>query len=554
METTTLDRHRSPRAIPGWARDIPSELIELVPATVCRSNDVIPLRREGEAIVFMTPNVSNILLADKLAFLVNCKVLFRFSTRDEILRAIDFRYIDVGDIVREMAMMPMDAEVDAEVDADADDDVAAAMRPTLVDTTRSAPMLPSPKNRVASVAFRSAGPITTPPTLRYGMFRVMIPEGERVLVTDHRGRTSIVVGPARIWSSGKTISPMRHYVAHPGSYLIVRFRDGRQEHHAGPSEIWLDPRIHQDIERRDALQIAAKEAVVVYARNDTNISRRVVQGPTRFVPMPGEWLHTFTWHGSEGGSTGVQKVAKGLVFQKLWLLPDQMYHDVHEVRTTDDAVLTIKLMIFFELLDMDKMLDATHDPIGDFINAATSDVVDYVGRRSFEQFKRDTSKLNDLDTYAQLQARAAQTGYRINKVVYRGYTAPQRLQAMHDQAIEARTKLELDRATEEQAQELEDFRLETTAELELHQQRLESQLTESRRLAEQRLDLTRQSDARQRDHLDALRAMGVDLTEYLTQGRADRIIELRGSGNGAHVHLDRLERHERHDGNDREKN
>jgi hypothetical protein len=34
--------------------------------------------------------------------------------------------------------------------------------------------------------------------------------------------------------------------------------------------------------------------------------------------------------------------------------------------------------------------------------------------------------------------------------------------------------------------------------------------------------------------------MGVDLTAFLTQHRADRVIELRGA-NGAHVHLDKID-------------
>jgi len=38
--------------------------------------------------------------------------------------------------------------------------------------------------------------------------------------------------------------------------------------------------------------------------------------------------------------------------------------------------------------------------------------------------------------------------------------------------------------------------------------------------------------------LDALRNLGVDLTAYLTQSRADRVIELRGGGSGTHVHLE----------------
>jgi hypothetical protein len=53
---------------------------------------------------------------------------------------------------------------------------------------------------------------------------------------------------------------------------------------------------------------------------------------------------------------------------------------------------------------------------------------------------------------------------------------------------------------------------------------------------EQRLNIIRQQDGRQREHLAALRDLGVDLTQYLTQARADQIIELRGQG-GHHVHL-----------------
>jgi hypothetical protein len=364
---------------------------------------------------------------------------------------------------------------------------------------------------------------------------------------------------------------MKHFVAHPGEFLIVRFRDGRQEHLVGPTDLWFDPRVHETVSRQEGLQLAAKEAVIVYSRPTEAgpVTRRIVTGPTLFVPAPGEWLHTFAWHGSEGGSQGMKKVAKGLVFQKLWLMPDQMYHDVTDVRTADDAVLTVKLMVFFELLDIERMLETTHDPIGDFINAATSDVVDFVGHRTFEEFKKDTGRLNELEAYRQLAARAAQNGYRINKVVYRGYDAPARLQAMHDQAIEARTKLQLERATEEQSQSLEDYKLnaqmnraarrrteqsvEVDTEIELARKRQEAERQQKeadrgaareqrRRDAEAEQETRRQADERQRQHLAALKEMGVDLTALLTQGRADRVIELRGGkGVSPHLHLDGAE-------------
>jgi hypothetical protein len=60
--------------------------------------------------------------------------------------------------------------------------------------------------------------------------------------------------------------------------------------------------------------------------------------------------------------------------------------------------------------------------------------------------------------------------------------------------------------------------------------------------AESELEIRRRSDERTREHLAALKGMGVDLTAFLTQGRADRVIELRG-GNGVapHLHLDKAD-------------
>ena len=386
------------------------------------------------------------------------------------------------------------------------------------------------------------------------MFFHTVEEGQRVIVTDRSGRLEIVDGPKRIFSWGKQFRPMAHHVAHPGDFLVVRYRDGRQEHLAGPAHCWFDPRVHLSVEREEAVQISAKEAVVVYCEGETEVSRRVVTGPATFVPAPGEWLHTFRWHGPAPHATGFQKVPGALVFEKLWLMPDQMYHDVPDVRTADDAVLTIRLMLFFEMIDIERMLESTHDPIGDFINAATSDVVDFVGRCSLDAFKAKTEALNDLATYRQLTARAEGCGYRIDKVVYRGYGAPPALQRLHDEATQSRVQLQLQRATEEQAQELEDFKLDRSlarASKERERQHAEAEhqlsMTEAQAAAAReraRLD-AEQAEAladaqarRQREHFAELAKLGVDLTALMTKGAADHTIEVRGGGT-PHLHVDR---------------
>merc|ERR1712048_1191585 len=106
------------------------------------------------------------------------------------------------------------------------------------------------------------------------------------------------------------------------------------------------------------------------------------------------------------------------------------------------------------------MLRETHDPTADFINSVTSDVIEFVAGKSFEEFKAASEQLNDLCVYHQLTSRAKGIGFEVTKVVFRGYGAPQRLQMMHDDAIERRTKLALERENEDQEQHLLDMKLE----------------------------------------------------------------------------------------------
>merc|ERR1711879_258434 len=108
---------------------------------------------------------------------------------------------------------------------------------------------------------------------------------------------------------------------------------------------------------------------------------------------------------------------------------------------------------------IDTMLKETHDPPADFINSVSSDVVEFVAGKTFEEFKAATDQLNNLAVYQQLTTRAKGIGFEVTKVVFRGYGAPQRLQKMHDDAIERRTKLALDRENEDQEQRMQDMKL-----------------------------------------------------------------------------------------------
>jgi len=76
------------------------------------------------------------------------------------------------------------------------------------------------------------------------------------------------------------------------------------------------------------------------------------------MPQTTEWLHTFSWHGASQRDPTV-KVPRGLQFTKLRLMADQMYYNIQSVRTKDDAVVTAKIMVFFKIVDLEKLLDST---------------------------------------------------------------------------------------------------------------------------------------------------------------------------------------------------
>jgi hypothetical protein len=244
---------------------------------------------------------------------------------------------------------------------------------------------------------------------------------------------------------------------------------------------------------------------------------------------------------------------------------------VEKVRTGDDAQIVVKLMIFFELKDINTMLDRTHDPIADFTNSATADIIDFVGSHTFENFKLNIDKLNNLEIYKNLVERAAGIGFEVHKVVFRGYSASPTLQEMHNHAIEKRTQLILEEETEKQAQNLSDFtltrelernrqkkdmeenetmrrlkleRLQSEEKLRQHTQQEKTQLEHTKKENELNLKFNEETFKQKLHYLNQLKDLGVDVTKVLVaqeQGSPNKWIKVESSDSlhkvpNIHVH------------------
>jgi len=310
-----------------------------------------------------------------------------------------------------------------------------------------------------------------------------VKQGECAAVWSASGKRKVVEGPQRIrlwWSHVRFLS---RTVADGHQYLVIQYRNGSREHRRGPCAMFHDPCIHEFVGCSDAYKLAANEALVVYREAENKedgiadqteaikaaaaatgptvavaVGRQIVRGPAVFVPRHDEWVHTFSWHGTpsagklpgQGSKTGKpndDKVPHATKFQVLRQMPDQMYCTVRDVRTKDDAQVAVHLMIFYELDHIEQMLDSTNDPIGDFINATSADVMSFGAANTYESLLERTEQLSELATFPTVKARMETSGYRLINVVYRGYSTSSKLQEMHDDAIARRTKLRLQSAT-----------------------------------------------------------------------------------------------------------
>ncbi|KAL4220563.1 hypothetical protein ACF0H5_020961 [Mactra antiquata] len=396
---------------------------------------------------------------------------------------------------------------------------------------------------------------------------VTLDVGEQALVYDHQGSARIEDGPKRLFLFRERLTMLPRYSANQNEYLVIKHRDGRIEHMQGPCFLFLNNIAYQSIKKKDMIPLDANEALVVYHQDEkTNeVKRYIKYGPTLFMPKATEWLHSFCWHGTDVNNK-TRLVPHGKRFERLQIIPDQFYYNVDEVRTADDALVRVKLMIFYELKDIDTMLDTTKDPIADFINCVCADTIAFAAKYTYIEFMERSGELNDLASFSQLTDRAKSIGYNISKVVFRGYFAHPKLQQLHDGAIEVRTKLKIAYESEEQQQKMTDIKLQNEKdridfeqkieieemthkqEMEMskiqHKLELEKQTAEEKRRKwedEKRGEMLacKELDDQKVDYYHKLHDLGVDLNQYVQtlSPRPNKVTRIVAGQNATNLHL-----------------
>merc|ERR550514_2454520 len=160
-----------------------------------------------------------------------------------------------------------------------------------------------------------------------------------------------------------------------------------------------------------------------------------------------------------------------------------MYLSVRDVRTVDDANITVHLMMFYELKSIETMLDSTNDMIGDMINAASADVMTFASRLTYETFLQETTELSRVATFPILQSR---------------------MQQMHDEAISRRTRLRLEADAAKEEQEKRAMELRARQSRSAQEQELEK-AQHAHKLQVQALQAEQQRKLADEEHAQKLR-------------------------------------------------
>jgi len=228
-----------------------------------------------------------------------------------------------------------------------------------------------------------------------------IKEGEAAAIWNAEGTHTQIIGPKRVWLWYSTIRFLTRHKAESHQYLRISYRDGRVDHIVGPAVIYENPALHDNVRVEDGLRLSSDtQFVVTFSSSSSSLSRkeqdsddfdsntvathdhepryddddndeesptlpkktkvaskRVIYGPTLFIPKPNEYVQSFSWSG----------FTKSQIFQT----SGTASFDV-TVPTSDGFTFDVSLIISFNMASLDKLV-AKKDPIQELLNGIRFD-------------------------------------------------------------------------------------------------------------------------------------------------------------------------------------
>lgn len=281
-----------------------------------------------------------------------------------------------------------------------------------------------------------------------------IKDGECAAVWKWNGEHTEHVGPKLVFLFHSQVRFLDRFVASQHQYLRVQRRDGLIEHLPGPTTMFLNPTKHEAIAVQDAAVLEATEVLLLYSEGSKGEASKVMKGPAVVVPATSERIISFTWLVEETPSAPLVKATRS----KLSLIPQSIPVSV-KATTSDEAHVTVNLVLRFQPVCIQTMIGSTLDPLTDLRNAISADAVCVVKRYEYVTLHEGAKTLTDKDEYKELNKLASSIGFKILGVSFVSSEGSKELGSLLSAAIESRASLQMKKEKSEKEHEIQDMAL-----------------------------------------------------------------------------------------------
>lgn len=279
----------------------------------------------------------------------------------------------------------------------------------------------------------------------------IIPEGRKARVTSWTGRVRIVDGPARkpLFS---TVEIFNQVIVPIGEQGYIVNEEGDYQEVVGPEVIHIHPDGAYKPHHRH--ELAHYESMVVIDEDGHINIHKGSETPTVWV-KDRQRVHTFNWTGSRGDTE--EKSPGALRVQTLRLQDTQTYFSF-PVRTRDNIVINLRLMIYYSYGEIEKLLQ-NNDPLGAMYNRIMATMVGFVAGLPFDQFKDNTNdQIANHPLFNTGKAVFEEDGISIEQVVVRAWEPIDReVQRVLERAATIQTQKTLDQAEHERKMQQLEF-------------------------------------------------------------------------------------------------
>ena len=145
------------------------------------------------------------------------------------------------------------------------------------------------------------------------------------------------------------------------------------------------------------IRISEREAIVVIQKDWTEKIIKWSDESEYILNPVEEQLKKFSWTWSWETWPTSEKVPGSIVFDKIRLDDSQTYFSF-PVRTKDNVVINLHLMLFYSISNLNNLVKNTHDPLCEFYNKIQSEVSESISKKSFNEFKDSTNEhISNID-------------------------------------------------------------------------------------------------------------------------------------------------------------